>query len=207
MNDSSQIIYNVKKTATRIIQEYLKLWVKERCPDSESWTRQVESICDEARRRGDENPRFKPSYDAVTAPLDRVGLEKMDMGSWDLTALRTIVLHIHPLGIWLSKEQYELFVKIVDDKNYDSHESTNEPMEYVKPWSCEALDRMELFVKSANSSLKESHYKEYFEESIKMIRETRERNREEYDARYAQIAELKRQAETEAHFGTASMRH
>ena len=99
MNDSSQIIYNVKKTATRIIQEYLKLWVKERCPDSESWTRQVESICDEARRRGDENPRFKPSYDAVTAPLDRVGSEKMDMGSWDLTALRTIVLHIHPLGI------------------------------------------------------------------------------------------------------------
>ncbi|MEQ2478018.1 hypothetical protein AAAT03_09005 [Collinsella sp. CLA-AA-H167] len=199
MNDSSQIIYNVKKTATRIIQEYLKLWVKERCPDSESWTRQVESICDEARRRGDENPRFKPSYDAVTAPLDRVGLEKMDMGSWDLTALRTIVLHIHSLGIWLSKEQYELFVKIVDDKNYDSHESTNEPMEYVKPWSCEALDRMELFAKSANGSLQEDHYKEYFEESIKTIQETRKRNREEYDARYGQIAELKRQAETEAH--------
>ncbi len=56
MNDSSQIIYNVKKTATRIIQEYLKLWVKERCPDSESWTRQVESICDEARRRASETP-------------------------------------------------------------------------------------------------------------------------------------------------------
>ena len=32
-----------------------------------------------------------------------------------------------------------------------------------------------------------------------MIRETRERHREEYDARYGQIAELKRQAETEAH--------
>lgn len=199
MNDSSQVIYNVKKTATRIIQGYLKLWVEERCPDNESWTKQVESICDEARRRGDENPRFKPSYNAVTAPLDRVGLEKMDMGSWDLTALRTIILHIHPLGIWLSEEQYELFIKIVDDKNYDSHESTNEPMEYVKPWSCEAMDRIELFVKSANGSLKESHYKEYFEESIKMIRETRERNREEYDARYGQIAELKRQAETEAH--------
>ena len=99
MNDSSQIIYNVKKTATRIIQGYLKLWVEERCPDNESWTKQVESLWDEARRRGDENPRFKPSYDAVTAPLDRVGLEKMDMGSWDLTALRTIILHIHPLGI------------------------------------------------------------------------------------------------------------
>lgn len=54
-------------------------------------------------------------------------------------------------------------------------------------------------MKSANGSLQESHYKEYFEESIKMIRETRERNREEYDARYGQIAELKRQAETEAH--------
>ena len=49
MNDSSQIIYNVKKTATRIIQGYLKLWVEERCPDNESWTKQVESICDEAR--------------------------------------------------------------------------------------------------------------------------------------------------------------
>ena len=87
----------------------------------------------------------------------------------------------------------------MDDKNYDSHESTNEPMEYVKPWSCEALDRIELFAKSANGSLQEDHYKEYFEESIKTIRETRERNREEYDARYGQIAELKRQAETEAH--------
>lgn len=199
MNDSSQIIHNVKKTATRIIQGYLKLWAEEECPDKEIWARQVEAICDEARRKGDENPRFKPSYDAVTRPIDRVGLEKMDIGSWDLTALRTIVRFIRPLGIWLSEEQYELFIKIVDDKNYDSHESTNEPMEYVKPWSCEALDRMELFVKSANGSLKESHYKEYFEESIKMIRETRERNREEYDARYGQIAELKRQAETEAH--------
>lgn len=135
----------------------------------------------------------------MTEPLDRVGLEKMDIGSWDLTALRTIVLHIHPLGIWLSKEQYELFIKIAVDKNYGSHESTNEPMEYVKPWSCEALDRMELFVKSTNGSLQESHYKEYFEESIKMIRETRERNRKECDARYGQIAELKRQAETEPH--------
>lgn len=199
MNDSSQVIYNVKRTATRIIQGYLKLWVEERCPDNESWARQVESICDEARRRGDENPRFKPSYDAVTGPLDRVGLEKIDMGSWDLTALRTIVLHIHPLGIWLSKEQYELFIKIVDDKNYDSHESTNEPMEYVKPWSCEALDRIELFVKSVNGSLQESHYKKYSEESIKMIRETRERNREEYDERYGLIMRLQRQAETEAH--------
>ncbi|MGO5254428.1 MULTISPECIES: hypothetical protein [unclassified Collinsella] len=199
MNDSSQVIYNVKKTATRIIQEYLRLWVEERCPDNEDWVKQVESICDEARRKGNENPCHRPSYDAITRPLDRFGLEKMNMGSWDLTALRTIVLHIHPLGIWLSKEQYELFIKIVDDKNYDSHESTNEPMEYVKPWSCEALDRMELFVKSANGSLQESHYREYFEESTKMIRETRERNREEYDARYGQIAELKRQAETEAH--------
>ena len=70
------------------------------------------------------------------------------------------------MGIWLSKEQYELFVKIVDDKNYDSHESTNEPMEYVKPWSCEALDRIELFAKSANGSLQEDHYKEYFEEDF-----------------------------------------
>lgn len=199
MNDSSQIIYNVKKTATRIIQRYLNLWFEERCPDDESWTSQVESICNEARRKGDENPRFKPSYDAITGPLDRIGLEKMDMSSWDLTALRTIVLHIHPLGIWLSKEQYELFVKIVDDKNYDSHESTNEPMEYVKPWSCEALDRIEQFVRSANGSLRESHYKEYFNESMKMIQETREKNREEYDARYGQIAKLIRQAETEAH--------
>jgi len=192
MNDSSQIIHNVKKTATRIIQGYLKLWAEEECPDKEIWARQVEAICDEARRKGDENPRFKPSYDAVTRPIDRVGLEKMDIGSWDLTALRTIVRFIRPLGIRLSTEQYELFIKIVDDKNYDSHESTNEPMEYVKSWSCEALDRMELFVKSANGSLQESHYREYFEESTKMIRETRERNREEYDARYGQIAELKR---------------
>lgn len=75
----------------------------------------------------------------MTEPLDRVGLEKMDIGSWDLAALRTIVLHIHPLDIWLSKKQYELFIKIAVDKNYESHESTNEPMEYVKPWSCEVL--------------------------------------------------------------------
>lgn len=36
----------------------------------------------------------------------------MDIGSWDLTALRTIIQHIHPLGIWLSKKQYELFIKM-----------------------------------------------------------------------------------------------
>ena len=30
----------------------------------------------------------------MTEPLDRVGLEEMDMGSWGLTALQTIVLHI-----------------------------------------------------------------------------------------------------------------
>lgn len=156
MNDSSQVIHNVKKTATRVIQRYLGLLVEERCPDKESWIKEVARIREEACRRKDEEPRYKASYEAVIRQIEHIGLENVNMSSWDLTALRTIVLHIHPLEIWLPDAQYKLFVDIVNDKNYDSHESTNEPWEYVKPWSYEALDRIERFVESADGMLSRS---------------------------------------------------
>ena len=112
MNDSSQVIHNVKKTATRVIQRYLGLLVEERCPDKESWIKEVARIREEACRRKDEEPRYKASYEAVIRQIEHIGLENVNMSSWDLTALRTIVLHIHPLEIWLPDAQYKLFVDV-----------------------------------------------------------------------------------------------
>lgn len=198
MNDSSQVIHNVKKTATRVIQRYLGLLVEERCPDKESWTKEVERIREEACRRKDEEPRYKASYEAVVRQIEHIGLENVNMNSWDLTALRTIVLHIHPLEIWLPDEQYKLFVDIVNDKNYDSHESTNEPWEYVKPWSYEALDRIERFVESADGMLSRDRYEDFSAASLKIIQETRDANREEFDGHFSLMRDLERQAKMEA---------
>ena len=91
MNDSSQVIHNVKKTATRVIQRYLGLLVEERCPDRESWIKEVERILEEACRRKVKESRHKVSYEAVIRQIEHIGLENVDMSSWDLTALRTIV--------------------------------------------------------------------------------------------------------------------
>ena len=199
MNDSSQVIHNVKKTATRVIQRYLGLLVEERCPDRESWIKEVERILEEACRRKGKESRHKVSYEAVIRQIEHIGLENVDMSSWDLTALRTIVLYIHPLEIWLPDAQYKLFVDIVNDKNYDSHESTNEPWEYVKPWSYEALDRIERFVESADGMLSRERYEDFSAASLKIIQETKDANREEFDEHFSLMRDLERQAKMEAH--------
>ena len=74
MNDSSQVIHNVKKTATRVIQRYLGLLVEERCPDKESWIKEVARIREDACRRKDEEPRYKASYEAVISKLNILDL-------------------------------------------------------------------------------------------------------------------------------------
>ena len=78
MNDSSQVIHNVKKTATRVIQRYLGLLVEERCPDKESWIKEVARIREEACRRKDEEPRYKASYEAVIRQIEHIGLENVN---------------------------------------------------------------------------------------------------------------------------------
>ncbi|WP_304596594.1 hypothetical protein [Adlercreutzia caecimuris] len=183
MGGSSQVIHNVKIVATRIVQKYFDLRIQAKYTTLSEWITEVEKIKNVAQEKCHTHPRHRSSYMAVYEKVNRKKVTAVTTSIWDLTALRTLVCYMEPFEFRLPHDLLKLFKQIVEDKNFSSHESTQESWDDVIPWEKQALQRISRFVELA---AKDAHLdielrQAFLNECMHLIKDTEVSNRNEYD--------------------------